>query len=53
MSTLTSFHLGPGTGSGAANWNSWNMPQNSQSAGPSGKYLHFLLCSMNDKLLYN
>lgn len=28
---------GPGTGSGAANWNSWNMPQNSQSTGPSGE----------------
>lgn len=31
--------LGPGTGSGAASWNSWNMPQNNQSTGPSGRYI--------------
>lgn len=30
---------GPGTGSGAASWNSWNMPQSSGSTGPSGKYI--------------
>ncbi|CAH0553180.1 unnamed protein product [Brassicogethes aeneus] len=27
---------GPNAGSGAASWNSWNMPQNSGSTGPSG-----------------
>lgn len=32
-------YVGAGTGNGAASWNSWNMPQNNQSTGPSGKSL--------------
>lgn len=45
-------YLGQNAGSGAASWNSWNMPQNSGSTGPSGTLngLLFIFCYFNMNL---